>query len=261
MDDRNLDLSSKSFEDFVAFLFDREVVKPDPPNEYVVADLLRIGEQYDEAVPSSPEVVLGYMRKLFSEFGRIAPRYSLAQIDQGIWNLLGESLAIHSVLWDSSIPVRERLECIRSTYFVFADFVAKSEVEEMETCFYMWWDLLGDAFWWQPKLYSAGIKHGEMSRLDSESRALADGMFETLAHILELPDSRTQDCALHGLGHLHHPAGRERVQKFIDKNSAALTDHPLKWLEQCRDGTVKWPDPKRLVFSLTREGVRNTVSL
>jgi len=238
LDDRNLDLSSGFFEDFVAFLFDREVVKPDPPNEYVVADLLRIGGQYDAAIPSSPDTILGYMKKLFSEFGQIAPRYSLSQIDQGIWNLLGESLEIHSVLWDPSIPLESRLQCIRSMYFVFRDFVAKSQVEEMETCFYMWWDLLADAFWWQPKLYKAGVKPGEMSKLDGESRAVVDAMFETLARILELPDSRTQDCALHGLGHLHHPAGRESVQKFIDKNRPALAEHRLKWLEQCRDGTV-----------------------
>jgi hypothetical protein len=130
------------------------------------------------------------------------------------------------------------LQCIRSIYFVFADFVAKSLVEEMETCFYMWWDLLADAFWWQPRLYEAGVKQSEIAKLDGELRALIDEMFETLARILEIPDSRTQDCALHGLGHLHHPRGRERVQAFIDKDRADLTAQRLKWLEQCRDGTV-----------------------
>jgi hypothetical protein len=63
-------------------------------------------------------------------------------------------------------------------------------------------------------------------------------MCQTLMRILELPDSRTKDCALHGLGHLHHPAGRESVQKFIDKNKAEFSAHRLKWLEQCLDGTV-----------------------
>jgi hypothetical protein len=239
LDDRNLDLSSKSFDEFVEFLFDREVIKPDPPNGYVVPDLLRVGECYDEAVPSSPETVVEYMRKLFYEFGCIAPKYSLAQVDQGIWNLLGEPMALHSLLWESSIPIAQRLECIHSMYYVYADFVAKSEVEEMVTCFYMWWDLLGDAFWFQPKLYAAGIKQGEVAKLDAESRALADEIVETLSRILELPDHRTQRCALHGFGHIHHPSGREQVQKFIDTNRATWSEHDLKWLEQCRDRHVK----------------------
>jgi len=35
---KHLDLSSKSFDEFVAFFFDREVVKLEPPNDFFVAD-------------------------------------------------------------------------------------------------------------------------------------------------------------------------------------------------------------------------------
>lgn len=39
------------------------------------------GERYDEAVPSSPAIVVEHMTKLFADFGLIAPKYSLVQLD------------------------------------------------------------------------------------------------------------------------------------------------------------------------------------
>ena len=46
-------------------------------------------------------------------------------------------------------PLRERLECVRSMYLVYADYVAKSKVDVMENCFLMWWDLVAGGFWQQ----------------------------------------------------------------------------------------------------------------
>ena len=64
---------------------------------------------------------------------------------------------------------------------------------------------------------------------------MLDVMFETLKGILDLPQREAQRCALHGLGHLLHPAVRDTVQRYIDANKS---DFPLAWLEHCRDGTV-----------------------
>jgi len=233
---KTLDLSTKTFDEFVKFFFDRIPVPDDEQYKYFLLDL--DGETYDEAVPSSPDVLVGYMNKMFLEFGQIATKYSLTQIDQGIWGLLGENLRLYELLWDRSIPLPNRLECIRAMYFVYSDFVAKSEAEVMVNCFDMWWDLISYGFWFQTKLFTAGIKMGEVSKLDAEARALLDQMFETLKRVLELPDQRTQTYALHGLGHLHHPAVRKTVQEFIDNNKAKFTEPDLRWIEECRDGTV-----------------------
>jgi hypothetical protein len=46
---------------------------------------------------------------------------------------------------------------------------------------------------------------GDVSKLDAESRLLLDVMFETLVKILDLPDARTHNFALHGLGYLTIP--------------------------------------------------------
>ncbi|HVA16404.1 MAG TPA: hypothetical protein VMV59_01695 [Candidatus Dormibacteraeota bacterium] len=235
---KNLDLSAKTFDEFVEFFFARDVVYCEPPLNDIVADVVEIGQDYDEAVPSSPEVLIEHMTRLFSEFGQIAPRYSLAQINRGIWTILGPGLELPDLLWDPAIPFSRRLQCIRSMYHVYSDFVAKSDVNVTENCFGMWWDLVAHDFWFQGRLWEAGIQMGDVSKLDAEVRTLLDAMFETLKRILELPDPRTQVCAMHGLGHLHHPAVRETVQEFIENHKSEFTEEHIRWLEECRDGTV-----------------------
>jgi hypothetical protein len=231
-----LDLSSKSFDQFVEFFFNRDVVPDEKQFDYFLTGLA--GERYDEAVTSSPAVVVEHMTKLFSEFAVIGPKYSLAQLDQGIWGILGEKLRLYELLWDSSVPLELRVQCIRSMLSVYSDFVSKSKVEVMPGCFDMWWDLILHGFWFQQKLFERHTKMGDISKLDAESRLLLDVMFETLKQIVGLPDARTQGYALHGLGHLHHPAVRQTVQEFIDNHKTELTEQHLRWVERCRDGTV-----------------------
>src|SRR5882757_1756699 len=147
---RNLDLSSKSFDQFVGFFFNREVVSDDEQYDYFSTDLA--GERYDDAIPTSPTIVVKHMTKLFSEFGEIAPKYSLAQIDQGIWGILGANLKLYELVFADSVPLPDRLDCIRSMYCVYSDYVAKLEVEPDPDLsgFFMWWDLLLHGFWTPP---------------------------------------------------------------------------------------------------------------
>ena len=230
-----LDLSAKSFDQFVKFFFNREVVPDEQQFDYFLTDLA--GEHYDEAAPSSPTILVEHMTKLFSEFGPIASKYSLAQVDQAVWGILGGRLRLHEFLFDATIPLPERLECIRSMYHVYSDFVAKLETDPGPELsgFEMWWDLVLGGFWIPPKPFVPGTYRGDVSKLDQESRVLLDVMFETLKRILDLPHREAQRCALHGLGHLLHPAVRDTVQGYIDANKS---DIPLAWLEHCRDGTV-----------------------
>jgi hypothetical protein len=233
---KNLDLSSKTFDEFVEFFFARRFVPDDEQFHYFSTDLE--GQEYDEAVPSSPPILVGYLTRLFSEFGHIAPQYSLAQVDQGIWGILGANLRLYELVFDASVPLPDRLECIRSMYYAYSDFVAKLEAnpDPSFSGFFMWWDLLLHGFWTPPKPFVAGTYRGDASKLDAESRVVLDVMFETLKRILDLPQTETQRCALHGLGHLHHPNVRDTVQHYIDSINSEFS---LAWLEQCRDGTVQ----------------------
>jgi hypothetical protein len=234
---KNLDLSSKSYDHFVEFFFNREVVSEDKLFYLYATDLS--GERYDEAIPSSPAILVEQMTKLFSEFGEIATKYSLSQIDQGIWGILGPSFhSLYRLVFADAVPLPSRLECIRSMYFVYSDFVARSESEPDPNLsgFFMWWDFLLHGFWSLDRPVIPGTYRGDASKLDGESRIMLDEMFETLKRILDLPHTETQRCALHGLGHLYHPEVHDTVQQYID---AKKSDLPLAWLEECRDGTVQ----------------------
>jgi hypothetical protein len=232
---RNLDLSSLTFDQFVEFFFAREPVPDDQQYDYFMRD--PSGQQFDEAAPSSPSVIVEHMARLFAEFGRIAPNYSLAQLDQGVWGLLGLNLHLYELLWDSSLPLERRIHCIRSMYSVFADFVAASNVREKETGFYMWWDLILFAFWGE-QTFERKLPSESYDLVTEEDRRLLDAMFETMVDILKLDNGTTNSCALHGLGHLHHPGVRAVVQVYIDAHSPGLAPDAIRWLEGCRDGEV-----------------------
>jgi predicted enzyme related to lactoylglutathione lyase len=66
---RILDLSSLTFDEFAAFFFARHVVPDDKQYDYFLTDLH--GEKYFESVPSSPEVLVNHLTKMFAQFGQI----------------------------------------------------------------------------------------------------------------------------------------------------------------------------------------------
>jgi hypothetical protein len=236
-----LDLSEFSYDDLVTFFFDRPA--PDPSDHTP-----SFADEGHECEWSRSEVTVGFLTKMCLNFGDICGKYSVGQVNQAIWMIIGLDFDVVKHLWDNSVALNDRIECIRSMYFVYSDFVIKSDVEIMENCFDMWWDLVAMSFWFQTDFFESSgprewqfsrrVGYGEVSKLDRNSRALLDAMFETLQRILELPNRRTQRFALHGLGHLHHPGVHGLVQRYIDDHKNEFTDDGMKWMEQCRDGRV-----------------------
>lgn len=227
MDDTdNLDFSAMSFSEFVEFFFshpeDQEFWFHDPQYAYRIAPMAK------------PELFVDHLTRLFAHFPSVVRKYSLRQINFGIWALIGHALLLMENLWDRSVPLEKRIACIRAMRSVYADFVATSKVAVMENCFDMWWDMLSDSFW----MHAGQIESPDVRTLDPGSRAMLDAMFETLSQILELPDVRTQTYALHGLGHLHHPGVRALIQQYINVHKREFAPDQLKWVESCRDGTV-----------------------
>jgi hypothetical protein len=150
---------------------------------------------------------------------------AFAAIDAKVGETAGAALAAAGS--DSVVMTAER-----------PDYVSKLEREpdpEIESGFYMWWDLILHGFWNSSRPAMAGTYRGDASKLDAESRVLLDVLFETLTRILAIPNRASQQSALHGLGHLYHPHGYDAVQRFIDTNPSGFS---LEWLEQCRDCRV-----------------------
>jgi hypothetical protein len=226
-DFQDFDYSILSYEEWLCFFFDRPVMP----------DITDSGDMYyaDSGMylqASYPAKVIEHLTKFCQNFRDVSERFTLPQLNQGIWAILGAYYNHGEHLFDRSVALEGRINCIRSMYHVFADFVAKSEVEVMENCFYMWWDILSESFWSQHNYFY------DLRQLDDESWQTLDAMFETLVKILALDDIRTQSYALHGLGHLRHPKVKEVVQNYIDIHHDEWTDEGLKWLELCRDGEV-----------------------
>lgn len=148
-----------------------------------------------------------------------------------------------------------RLRCIASMLVPYKDFVASSQVEVMENCFDMWWDLVAGDYWRcvnikyksdeiMARVFSENYENLPVvpdiswEEISDEERAILNQMLTTLTEILALGEVRCEQYALHGLGHLPHPERAQTVQKFIDENADNRTNEALEWMKRCRDGTV-----------------------
>lgn len=220
-----IDFSLMSYEDWLEFIFNRPVIED--PWEGIGVSLSGFADR--------PMVIVNHLTKLCMEFHLLRNRFSWKQIDQGVWSTLMFPVEAVDHLIGDEVPLEEFITCVESMYFVFADTFAKMENGETEgTCHFMWWDVFGMAFC---------IRYGHRTNevfvpKDERVRRMQDTIFGTLVRILDLPDTRCQDSALHGLGHLHHPKGAEVVQKYIDQHGHEMDTAGLEWVIRCRDGTV-----------------------
>jgi hypothetical protein len=196
----HVDVSEYSFEEFVSFLFDREIPtgngKPDPWYYAMTVDFdaVRLCEFYI---------------RLFRHPGFLTEKFSKSQLESGFWAIHGPALQC-SVMWiisNTDLPFSLRQECIRSMLDLFKNLFA---AEPLETSVQMWWDSL---------CYDWECGNRDRGR-GGEDLALQDVLFETLANILALDSEICQGAALHGLGHLHHPRTQDLIQRFLEDNPA-----------------------------------------
>jgi hypothetical protein len=250
---QTINVSIENYDDWLDLVFAHAVSE----NEWYFAELL----DFDV---SNSAILVQHFTRMCREFKDVAETYTLEELNQGIWFLLGPCIEFGQYLLDDEVNETPRLSCIQSMYHVYADVVAPSEVEEMENCFDMWWDMLCGAFWscalfkykGDQVLHAYGLGDDDETEDDSPSytpdlsititydelnlqeQKTCDTILQTLIKILSLDDIRSQSSALHGLGHLHHPQVKEVVQHYIDNGSEGWTEDGIEWLKQCRDGTV-----------------------
>jgi hypothetical protein len=177
---------------------------------------------------------MGHLIRLFSDFGAAVGPYSPVQISHALWAMLSPSFSLSDVLWDASLPLEKRLECIRAMGTMFTGYVVEQDAEALQKCFYMWWHIVVTGFW----AHQGQFEAPDLSQLDGEATTLLEAIFETLRQILSVSDPRVQGYALHGLGHLQHPGVRELIQHYLNENKDRFTAEHVQWIEQCRDGIV-----------------------
>jgi hypothetical protein len=148
-----------------------------------------------------------------------------------LWAVFGPGISCERYLFDPSVDIGVRIGCIESMYLPFKDVVARTGVEKRDSFYWMWWDMILHTFRLN---FPEANDHYEA--LSNDARQIFECMYQTLLRILALDQPACQWSALHGLGHLRHPLGREVVQKYLDVHRGELADEDVQWIEGFRDG-------------------------
>ena len=107
------------------------------------------------------------------------------------------------------MPFASRCECVKSMSDLFKRLFA---TEPLETSAFMWWDSL--CYEWEC---------GTNRQRGSEDMPMQEVIFEVLADLLLSESEISQDAALHGLGHLHHPATQQLIEQYV-RERPSLTE-------------------------------------
>jgi hypothetical protein len=177
----------------------------------------------------SDALTVSYLTRLFLEPQRLK-QYSLAQVAQGIWFLVGEASPAQATyaLIQKEAALEDRIICIGAMTHFFSDFVASSapgpaeiESDPFHIACYMWWDIFptyGGPQAGEPELHRECLK--------------------VMAEVLDLPSDLCRLSALHGLNHWypHYPEHVAQViGTFMDKQDH-LTPRIREYASSARRG-------------------------
>ena len=197
-----VDIRGYSFDQFVSFLFSRDV----PPIEE------QSGKKWDPwywhvEVMFDAARICDYYIRLFKQPASLLKQFSKAQLEEAFWGIQGANLdcSANYIVLDSDLPFPAKAECIGSMFDLFRGFFTK---ETLDTAGNMWWDSFC-ADWFATL--------GNHTHADDDP-LMQNAMFQTLAKILDLDSEFCQKAALHGLGHLHHPDTEALIQHFLERN-------------------------------------------
>ena len=195
--DESIDIRGFGFEQFVKFVFDRDV-PADSGNTRSGTWYWAIDVDFDA------QPVCEFYVRLFSQPEFLRDKYTTPQLEQAFWAIFSCNLDCSAarIIWDEDLPFANRSGVIRSMYDLFSRLFI---VEPLVSAVFMWWDAL--CYDW----------HCEIRKRENggEDKEMQDVMFETLERILSLDSEHCQAAALHGLGHLHHPLTPSVVSKFL----------------------------------------------
>lgn len=159
-----------------------------------------------DALGLTDAVTVAYLHQLYRA-PAVLHRYSLEQVAQGIWFLVGESSPgqpSHSLL-EATVPLVDRVASVRAISTFFREFVAPAapgvadiDGDPFHIACYMWWDIFpswGGPQSGEPEIHAACL--------------------DVMTEVLDLPSELCRMSALHGLNHwfLHHAP---RVTQAID---------------------------------------------
>jgi hypothetical protein len=225
-----------------------------------------------EALELTDAMIVQYMTRLFLEPG-VLRSYSLDQVEQGLWFLLGESSpgCSSKTLLRRKAALLDRVACVHAMSSFFHNFILavtpgqfdpKGPTIGVSGAAYMWWDIFPMHFYLRSHLPGPTGAAAVMSQLEKfklgaelHSAVLKEmtdepefeiepeihqATLSVMSEMLELPSELCQFSALHGLGHWHaqHP---EQVEQIVDAFLARHRDlgpHVIEYASRARLGSV-----------------------
>ena len=219
-------LTFLSFEEWLKLIFDHPVGGPQ--------------WYFDVEAPfwdAPAEITVDYITKFFASPIPFLKDYTDEQLNQGFWYLVSNGCSdMMFALSEPSVPLEQRLRCLRSFGSVFEQLFAVrcsphlSHSNEPGACplnsaCYMWWDLLPLSG--QPSV--------------SLQKPIDSAALEVMANTLALDSIACQESALHGLGHWQSAYPAE-VAKIIDhflKENPQLRAELIRYAQSARCGCVQ----------------------
>ena len=213
---------SATLEEWVRAVFDHPTAEPE---WYWNAEF----DSQWRALGLSDALTVNYLTRLFLS-PQPLKQYSLEQVAQGIWFLIGEASPAQPslILVSSDVGLRERIACVRAMAHFFRNFVAPAapgpadaDRDPFHIACYMWWDIFpswGSSQAGEPEIHKACLN--------------------VMAEVLALPSELCQLSALHGLNHwrLHYA---EQVEEIVDAflaNAGDITPRMREYASQARQG-------------------------
>ena len=254
-----------TFEQWLEFVFNKPVRERE----------LYWDEDFDsqwEALELTDALTVQYMTQLFLEPGVLKP-YSLDQVEQGLWFLLGESSpgCSSKTLLRREAALLDRVACIHAMSNFFRNFILavtpghfdpKAPTIGLTGAAYMWWDIFPMRFYLRSHLPgptgpAAVLSIVESWKLGAELhnevlKGMADELeleiepeihqatLSVMSEVLDLPSETCQFSALHGLGHWHAHHS-ERVEQIVDaflNRHKDLRPHLIEYASKARLGSV-----------------------
>ncbi|HET7623664.1 MAG TPA: hypothetical protein VFM25_00245 [Verrucomicrobiae bacterium] len=189
---------------------------------------------WDDDAPifeASDEEMVKLISQTFQNAGKDLAKYTDAQVDQGIWYLVGSSGSnfLHS-LNSPKVPCEKRVEAIQNIFHLYSDCFAKrcdetlghlsEEGLPLNSSCYMFWDI--------------------SSLTVSEIKEIQNAVLNVLKKILTIEHRACREGAFHGLSEMFF-SRQQTVQEIIDTflSKVKLDEQLLTYAQNAREGNVQ----------------------
>jgi hypothetical protein len=188
-------LDRLAYEEWLAFVFDHPAAGKSEDRWYCQDDA---ASYYFK----DSRLFLSRLGRLLIEPEILLAPYSLEQIKQGFWCFIS-AFELPDVLEDAGIPFEARAHCIAAFEPLYRRLFSRKGLEKIAFTY------------WEPLTYSFSTRAGRPEN-DDHAR-VQEAMFKALSAILGHKERICFLSALHGLGHLRHPAASQAIRGALER--------------------------------------------